>query len=246
MSDGITDGYRMSERSPKDIGRGLDPVPTHFEMGEKGITGERGSIGCMGEVGSPLSENNVDEIEVQDSEKVYACDEPSEQPRETHWDWVQRMNENGGDSFADADSSYKHWTESQQIAYLEANKEWLTSITDPLATYLLENHSEKITGDVDNMYALSIDIMSGKFDTVASQTFQAWDAAYRNGEFYVLGEEGLAQLSKEELVVYITAERKTHQELNAPLYEHVMENHNDSVMQYGSIQAAILDLLRSK
>lgn len=247
MSDGITDGYRMSERSPKDIGRGLDPVPTHFEMGEKGITGERGITGCMGEVGSPLSENNVDEIEVQNSEKVYAIDEPDHISHKamTYFDWWKKNEELNGDSFLDVGEDYLEWGELDAITYLTRKIKWHKEITDPLATFLLENYSTRITHEVHSMYDLAIQIMREQLPT-PSEKFTEWDKVYRDGSFMTLSQESLATLTKDELVVYIMAEREEHRNLNRPLYEYVMENHNDSVMQYGSIQAAILDLLRSK
>lgn len=243
MSDGITDGYRMSEQKPSDIGRGLNPPPTTFEVGEQGVTGERGSIGCKGETLQSLRENNVDAIAISDQEKVCVSSEPQEERKPTtHFEWVQRTNELAGDSFFDVGSDYKHWSDVQQNAYLEAKVEWHKETTQPLADYLLQHHSEKITGDFNNMYDLSIAIMKG--NDKPTQTFLDWDAKYQAGDFVMLSSNQLDLLRKEELRAYLDAERETHQELNRPLYEFVMDNHNERLMQCGTIQAAILDLLK--
>lgn len=210
MSDGITDGYRMSEQKPNDI--------------------------C---------ENNVDAIAISDQEKVYVSSEPQEERKPTtHFEWVQRTNELSGDSFYDVGSDYKHWSDIQQNSYLEAKVDWHKETTQPLADYLLEHHSEKITGEVNNMYDLAISIMKG--DGVPTQTFLDWNANYQAGDFTTLSSNQLALLHKEELCAYLDAECKTHQELNRPLYEFVMVNHNDRLMKCGTIQSAILDLLKNQ
>ncbi len=192
-------------------------------------------------------ENNVDSIEIQESQKVYEVDpsakEASLEP--VSFDlWLTHSREVAGDSFFDIGDAYKTWSAEDAITYLEACNDWHTKITNPLANFLLEVYPDRITHEVHNMYDLAVDIM--KATKLPTQTFLDWQLSYIGGDFVMLSSTQIELLHKEELQSYLNAEREKYQELNRPLYEFVMNNHNERIMQCGTIQAAILDMLKNQ
>lgn len=189
------------------------------------------------------SENNVDEIGIRDCEKVYAVDHETEAQPTTYAEWVTKSAENEGDSFFSVGEDYRTWSHACQIVYLEAQCDWHKQITEPLATFLLDKHSDRITHEINNMYELAVTLMTENL-TEPSATFAEWEKSYRTSTFVTLSSTALSNLTKEELEVYIIAERKEHLEINRPLYEYVMQNHYETYSHCGSIQAAILTMLK--